>query len=454
MTDQLSNSSFTKYLRLLVSGTVVAQIINAASLPFLARIYSPQDFEILAVFNAITSLFAIVACLRFETAIPFVEKEKEAKILVVVSLILATICSVLVVIILGIVPSKWISSGLGSFYNTGYFWLIPLAIFSLALFNVVQSWFTRLQKFKFIAGIRVLQASGASGAQLSLGLLGWGPLGLILGYLCNSIVGGLVMGITMFKGKVIERISIGQLKTVVKKNKNYPKYLAWESLFNSGTIQLPVLMIAALGIGPEAGYLAISMYLLQVPMILIGNSIGYIYHSEAPKAFRNNSLPSFNINMLSRLSTLGMGPLIFAGVISPSIFVWIFGAEWSRAGEMVRFMAPWFILQFMASPLSLAFTAIGRQDLAAKLQASGLLVRTGSVLVAAFVFPEYIVEVFALSGVVFYGYYLVFIFKIIKSPWLLVLKAFLGNVWVTMMWVIAGIVVIFSESIVIGLLIT
>ncbi len=426
----------------LVSGTIIGQLITAFSLPFLTRIYSPSDFAMLAAFNAITSLIAIVACLRYDIAIPFAEKEKEARILVVISFILAFMCAISASIIFSIIPFQWISSSLGKFINEEYIWLIPLAIFSLASFSIVQNWYTRLQKFKFIASIRVLQASSASGAQLFMGLLGWGPLGLILGYLCNSIIGALAMGGSMLKTKIIKGIKISQFADVANNNKNFPKYSTWEALFNSGAIQVPILIIAAVGIGPEAGYLAISMYMLQVPMVLVGNSVGQIYYSEAPKAYREGSLSEFNLLMLKRLSTLGVGPLIFAGIISPSVFIWIFGAEWARAGEMVRFMTPWFILQFMTSPLSLAFTTIGRQKLGSKLQASGLVIRAGLVTLAAFLFPEYLVEVFALSGAIFYGYYLIAIFKVIYTPSLSVLKAFVGNFWVTVLWIILGVLVL------------
>lgn len=453
MKGQTSSKMFLKSMSVLVSGTVIGHLITAGSLPFLTRIYSPDDFAMLAAFNAITSLIAIVACLRFEIAIPFAEKENEAKTLVVMSLILAVICSTLVALLLGIVPSQWISAGLGSFFITGNFWLIPLAIFSLASFSIVQSWFIRLQKFKVIASVRVLQASNASGAQLLMGLSGWGPLGLILGYLCNSMMGTLAMGGLMLKAKVIKGVKISQFAGVAKNNKKFPKYSTWEALFNSGAIQLPILLIATAGIGPEAGYLAISMYMLQVPMVLVGNSVGQIYYSEAPKAYRENSLSDFNVLMLKRLSTLGVGPLIFAGIISPSVFVWIFGAEWARAGELVRFMTPWFILQFMASPLSLVFTVIGRQKLGSKLQASGLLVRTGSVAVAALLFPEYIVEVFALSGAVFYGYYLVAVFQVVQSSRLSVLKALVGNFWVTIIWLILGVAALLCLPFIEGLLI-
>lgn len=444
MKEKSSSTTFVKSMSALVSGTVVGQLITALTLPILTRIYSPEDFAMLAAFNAITSLVAIVACLRYDIAIPFAEKEKEARILVATSFIFAMMCVILVIIILSIIPSEWIISTLGNFSGKAYIWLIPLAILSLASFSIVQNWYTRLKKFKFIAGIRVLQASSASGAQLIMGLSGLGPLGLILGYLFNSIVGAFLMGVTMLRNKITHGIKISEFSGVAKNNKKFPMYSTWEALFNSGAIQLPILMIASFGIGPEAGYLAISMYMLQVPMVLVGNSVGQIYYSEAPKAYREGLLSDFNILMLKRLSTLGTGPLIFAGIISPSIFVWIFGAEWERAGQMVRFMTPWFILQFMTSPLSLAFTTIGRQKLGSQLQASGLLVRTGAVTAAAFLFPEFIVEVFALSGAIFYGYYLIALFRVVKTPWLSVLKAFIGNFWVTFIWLIFGVVVLLS----------
>ena len=93
----------------LVSGTVVGQLITALTLPILTRIYSPEDFAMLAAFNAITSLVAIKACLRYDIAIPFAEKEKEARILVATSFIFAMMC-VILAIISSIIPSEWIIS--------------------------------------------------------------------------------------------------------------------------------------------------------------------------------------------------------------------------------------------------------------------------------------------------------------------------------------------------------
>lgn len=442
MTGQISNSLFAKYLSVLVSGTIIAHLITAGTLPFLTRIYSPEDFEILAVFNAITSLIAVVACLRYEIAVPFAEKTEDAKALVALSIGVTMVTSICLLMLLIATPSRWVNNALGGSFIGGQFWLIPLAVFSLALFSIVQAWFTRLQKFKVIASARVLQASSASGTQLLLGLAGWGPVGLILGYLANSLMGALSMGVLMLRAKVTKGVNISQITRVASSNIKFPKYSTWEALFNSGSIQLPILLIAAVGIGPEAGYLAISMYALQVPMALIGTSVGQIYYSEGGKAYRDGLLAEFNILMLSRLSTIGVGPLIFAGIVSPSIFSWIFGSEWVRAGELVRFMTPWFILQFMASPLSLAFTITGNQKLGSTLQAVGLFVRVGSVVFAALLFPEYIVEIFALSGAVFYGGYLVAVFRHTPSRLDSVLKALLGNLWVATIWLAFGVMVL------------
>ena len=75
-----------------------------------------------------------------------------------------------------------------------------------------------------------------------MGLSGLGPLGLILGYLFNSIVGAFLMGVTMLRNKITHGIKISEFSGVAKNNKKFPMYSTWEALFNSGAIQLPILM--------------------------------------------------------------------------------------------------------------------------------------------------------------------------------------------------------------------
>src|SRR3954453_22581149 len=62
----------------LLGGTGIAGAISALMLPVLTRLYTPQDFSLLAVLTSAIAIVSVAACLRFDMAIPLPEQDAEA----------------------------------------------------------------------------------------------------------------------------------------------------------------------------------------------------------------------------------------------------------------------------------------------------------------------------------------------------------------------------------------
>lgn len=58
-----------KNISILMTGTIIAQVIPILLSPILTRLYSPSEFGMLAVFLSITSILAVFANLRLDVAI-------------------------------------------------------------------------------------------------------------------------------------------------------------------------------------------------------------------------------------------------------------------------------------------------------------------------------------------------------------------------------------------------
>src|SRR5690606_24663663 len=93
--NTLRNKPFAAAVAKLVSGTLGAQLIGIAALPVLSRLYTPSDFKALAVYTAIVSILSVVACLRFDFAIPLPKSDFSAANLLVMSLMVVGAVSVL-----------------------------------------------------------------------------------------------------------------------------------------------------------------------------------------------------------------------------------------------------------------------------------------------------------------------------------------------------------------------
>jgi len=94
----------------------------------------------------------------------------------------------------------------------------------------------------------------------------------------------------------------------------------------------------------------------------------------------------------------------------------VFGPAWQRAGWLVAWMTPWFVLQFLAAPISMAMHINGRQRAALALQLFGLVLRVLAVWVASLWKPAAISEAYALSGMAFYLVYVLVILKTSGAP--------------------------------------
>lgn len=421
---RVATNGFVRNVGVLVGGTAFAQALTLLILPFLTRIYSPDDFAVLAVYASILGIFAGVACFRLEIAIPIPENDEEAANLLVLALTISSFVAALLGVVVWVYPDDLVGLT-GQPRLAPYLWLVPLGVWLGGAYAALQYWAIRHKQFGLIARTRLSQASSGAAIQISCGWAGFTPIGLLLGQLINSGAGVIRLAADTWRQhrKTLASVQPGTMLKTLRRYDRFPKYSTPEALANGANLELPVLIIAALAAGPEAGFLLLATRVMAAPMGLVGGAISQVYLSRAPEERRQGRLSSFTFNILNGLIQAGVGPLLFIGIIAPVAFPIVFGREWSRAGEIVSWMTPWFILQFLASPVSMVLHITEKQKAALLLQLIGLIVRVGLVISTAYIAKEYIVEAYAISGLVFYLTYFLVVLRIAKIS--LSLKDFL-----------------------------
>ena len=78
-------------------------------------------------------------------------------------------------------------------------------------------------------------------------------------------------------------------------------------------------------------------------------------------------------------------------------------------------MVPWFFMQFITSPVSMSLHVNGKQKIALYLQLFGLILRVGVVLVSIEYFTENVINLYIISGAVFYLIYFIVVMKNLKK---------------------------------------
>lgn len=437
---QALGGPFMRAVGILVGGTVVAQAILAATLPMATRLYTPADFSTLAVFTGIIAILSVGTCLRFDIAVPLPLKDEDGVAVVLLSLVIAAALN-LVLLVAAALFSTTFAGWLGHPELAPYLWLVPVATFLAGAYSTLQFWFVRRKQFGQLAHNRVMQAAGSSATQIALGVAGIAPLGLLLGQLANSGVGSIRLGWRLWRGEqaTIGRVGRHDIARMARQYDRFPKFSTLEAMCNSAAVYLPIILLSAWSVGPEAGYLSLGMYAMQVPMSLIGNAVSQVYMSRGPEEARAGTIGRFSMEVLSGLLKTGVGPIICIGVVAPELFRIVFGSEWTRAGVLVTWMVPWFILQFLASPISLALHIQNRLVEAFVLQVFGLGLRTGAVVLAAALPGAPLSEFYALSGAVFYLVYLILILNIVETDWKATGLVALRSLPIVASWLVLGV---------------
>ena len=73
--------NFKSYSTIL-SGTVIAQLINIVSLLVFARLYEPSDFGLYQIYFSVMNVLLMVACYRYEVSLLNVQEGSDLNILV------------------------------------------------------------------------------------------------------------------------------------------------------------------------------------------------------------------------------------------------------------------------------------------------------------------------------------------------------------------------------------
>ncbi|TQM90347.1 lipopolysaccharide biosynthesis protein [Roseinatronobacter monicus] len=402
MTRKSSSRGIFRDAIQLLTGTLGGRLILLVALPFLTRLYEPDDFKLLAVFIALISSISVVSCLRMDVAIPLAENDDDATNLLAISLIAAAISSILI-FVLSMISPEALALSIGTPGIEPYFWLISLGIFLGAGYTALQYWATRMHRFGLIARTRISQSATGAGSMLGLGWFGIAPLGLLIGNLLTLSAGGFLLSIQTWKNdqRKFAKINRKRIRETLVKYRRFMIFSTPEAFTNVISVQIPILIFAAHS-GAEAGQLYLSMQVVAIPMTLMGASFAQVYASRAAAEQTNATLHKFTAMMMRRLFFTGLLPMILVILFGPMVFTFIFGTEWQRAGQIAAWIAPWMLAQLISSPVSMVMSLIGYQKEMLYISVFGAVARIAVVVIASHLFSSIILEAYAVASAIFF----------------------------------------------------
>jgi O-antigen/teichoic acid export membrane protein len=355
----------------LLAGGAAAQLLPLLIGPLLTRLYTPAEFGLYHLFAAVAANVAVVACARFEFALPLERDAEAADTLRVLCLwlLLATgaLCAVAGAVWAATVAAAW------------PLWL-PLAVLGWGALSVATLLATRAQRFRALAASRVVQHGGGALAQLAAGWAGLGLTGLIAAPLLGVAASLWLLGLP-WRG--LRAVSAGRLREAARRHRDFPLLNTPHAFAGALQDTLSVALIAGTHGAAAAGFWGLALRYLKAPATLVGSAASQaLYPMLAAGADPAAAVTADARGTVRRVMLALAAPavvlVLLLWALAPQGFAWAFGERWRPAGELAAALALYIGVHFVASPLGVVTMAWQAQGWALKVALVGQLLFLGA----------------------------------------------------------------------------
>ncbi|MGD9994163.1 MAG: lipopolysaccharide biosynthesis protein [Salinivirgaceae bacterium] len=350
-----SKSPIVKNLSLLVTGTVVAQLLVIGFQLILRRLYSPEEFGAFAVYMSVLGIVATLSSWRYEQAILLPKDEKKAGAVFLLSVFLMLL-SFLVISLLIILFHKPIAAfiQLSDTYSW-WLWLLPLSILFFGLTQSLNYLLIRHKMFAFSAGNKVWRRLTEGASQSLLGGLGK-TVGLVLGDLIGQFLIALRTWYKLPRFKS-QWDGFKPLREVALQYKDFPLKNGIPSVLNALSLMLPVIIINRKFTPEETGYFDLARIVLIIPLSLVTASLSQVLLQRfTEKRNANSSMWKEAVGTLLPLLLIGVLFGVVIHFFGAELFRFVFGDTWQISGQFASILVWAFALKFVVSPFNILFT--------------------------------------------------------------------------------------------------
>lgn len=348
-------SEFLNNVLTLVGGSSIAQAIPLLISPILARVYTPDDFGLLALYMSIFSVISVVATGRYELAIMLPKNKVDVVNIVVLSVLIAFFISALLFIIIQVF-NDFIVDVFGNPDLSGWLYLIPVSVLLAGFCQTLTYWNNKIINYKVLVASRVSQSGATATAQLTLNHGGIVPGGLIVGSLIGQLIAFFVIGQRSWKSisSLFSSVTRTGLLENLKKYRKFPLFSSWGALVNCTANQMPVFIIAKEFGGNVVGMYSLVYKVLNMPITLIAGAVTQVLFQKIVTINQNSpkKLYMYVVKVSAVLIAIVFPFVVSMFLFGESLFVFVFGVAWSEAGRFAPILSIAIAMRFVVSPLS------------------------------------------------------------------------------------------------------
>ena len=344
-------TKFFSSLVILMSGTVVSQLIALAFAPILTRLYTPGQMGELGFYMRLTGFISAVATLRYEAALPLPKQDAHSYLLYRLayrlSFIVLAVSAVILIFIL--------KAGIGVPFSWWFFLFTLMGSACIVLINIGTNWSVRLGQYGMISRQKIINSSLSNVLKWIFALFQFNTFGLILatflGYLASSLE--FLIDFKKIQQRFKHYISKKKTRVLMREHKDFPLVSLPHVFIDNAREMLVATFIFGFYSDVIYGSYNHSYTMLRLPLTLIGVSLGQIFYNQASELYNQQKaiLPLIQKMLLglALFSLVPFGLLFYSG---SEIFGFVFGNNWFLAGTYSETMSVWLMINFILTPIS------------------------------------------------------------------------------------------------------
>ena len=417
-----TEGSFVQNSAWMFSSTGISILIQIGFFLVLSRIYSPEVYGLFGVFNVYLGILGNAATLGYSQAFVLPEKERDFGVLLRLTLWVTTgVCVAVAIFFLFFGKAT-----LRLFEHEKLGWWIhavaPVA-FLMAIDKIVCDWAIRNKEFKqqMIWSTSTTLASkifnvfyGLKIAPTVAGLVITTGLQYIL-----RIVAYARFGLSDFGGRMRQKVSRSEMKSIAREYRDYPLYIHWGNVINIFSNNLPAALLPMLGFTlSDVGYYTNSLIVLDMPIRLLGAGIASVFLQKAAELARDRreELNRHTWRLYRNILFVSLAFLFVVNAFGEPLYAWVLGENWRMAGRAVEVLVLFYFFRMLASPLSVLFNVLRREREQFIFQVVLAVARIASLVVGSLYTHDFIelMWIYAIVNALFYFVYSIRIFQLLQ----------------------------------------
>lgn len=369
----------------LLSANAISQGIAFAVLPVIARLYSPDELGILALFLGIEGLLSVIANGKYDSAIVLSKSKSMAANTFNLCFLINAVFSLLILIVL-LLGSHQILSILHYESLEGVIYYLPFFVFIVAFAQASIFWFNYNKRFALTARYTLWQGLINNGLKVGSGFLKAGLMGLVWANLSSHFISILSCFTRKETWNQLFHFNKKEILVAASEHRKFPLYTLPHTFINMVSGNLPILLLSGYFGMAEIGLFSMGITIGFRPINLLSSSLDQVISQSM--AERVNKLEPIWTNLIQSIKKilLIVTPLfILAFFLSPLVLRYFLGERWEQSALYIQIMIPWLIISLFTASLSSIPPIFGKQRIALIIEIIYIVARLIALIIGIYI---------------------------------------------------------------------